>query len=51
MTFNEMIVLVNKPLDRNEMQENILYLFKSNGAKVAAWLEKDELKLKKIEGR
>lgn len=51
MTFNEMVVLVSTPLDRNKMKPDTLYLFKANGAKVAAWLDNNELKLKKIEGR
>lgn len=52
MVFNNLSVLVNKSLDRNNMKEKTLYLFKGgDGSVLSAWLEKGEIKLRKVEDK
>jgi len=51
MVFDSMNILFNKTLDKNKMKEKELYLFKTDGRTLAAWLEKDEVRLKKVENR
>lgn len=51
MVFNSLTILMGTSLDRNKMQEKTLYLFKSNNNTVSAWLEKGEIKLRKVEDK
>jgi hypothetical protein len=52
MVFNNLTILVNTSLDRNNMKEKTLYLFKGdNDSVLSAWLEKGEIKLRKVEDK
>ena len=46
MIFKALNVLINKQLDKNEMVEGELYIFKVKGKNILAWLEGDQLKIK-----
>ena len=51
MIFEQLDILIKEPLDRNNMKEDVLYLFNANGVKLAAWLEEGSIKVKQVSGR
>jgi len=49
VVFNNLSLLLGASLDRGNMKEKTLYLFKSNGSRIAAWLENNDIKLKVLD--